>query len=180
MTDSIRKPTQAPRSNGPSAPAPRQPSAGEREWEEKTLAPTLAKSRERSEKFTTVSSYPINRLYTDADLAGWSAARDLNLPGEPPYTRGIHPTMYRESPLDHAPVRRLRLGPRHQRALPLLALAGPDRPLRRLRSPHPDGLRLRTIRSPKAKWANAAWPSARSRTWKCSSIRFRSRASPLP
>jgi methylmalonyl-CoA mutase, N-terminal domain len=95
MTDPVRnrlKP--APEMAVPPA-SPRQPSAAEREWEEKTLAPTLAKSRERAEIFTTVSSYPINRLYTEADLAGWSAARDLNLPGEPPYTRGIHSTMYR-------------------------------------------------------------------------------------
>jgi methylmalonyl-CoA mutase N-terminal domain/subunit len=86
---------QQPAGATPSAVSQRQPSAGEREWEEKTLAPTLAKSPERAEKFTTVSSYPIHRLYTQADLAGWSAERDLGLPGEPPYTRGIHATMYR-------------------------------------------------------------------------------------
>jgi methylmalonyl-CoA mutase, N-terminal domain len=73
----------------------RRPSAGEREWEQKTLAPALAKSSERAEKFTTVSSYPINHLYTEADLSGWSPERDLGLPGEPPYTRGIHSSMYR-------------------------------------------------------------------------------------
>ena len=28
-------------------------------------------------------------------LANWDARRDLGFPGEPPYTRGIHPTMYR-------------------------------------------------------------------------------------
>jgi methylmalonyl-CoA mutase N-terminal domain/subunit len=73
----------------------RTPSAVEREWEEKTLAPTLAKSPERSQQFTTVSGYPIRRLYTQSDLAGWHAERDLGVPGEPPYTRGIHPSMYR-------------------------------------------------------------------------------------
>ena len=52
-------------------------------------------SPERAKEFTTVSSYPIRQLYTLADLANWSEARDLGLPGEPPYTRGIHPTMYR-------------------------------------------------------------------------------------
>src|SRR5277367_1798851 len=75
--------------------AERKPSAAEREWEEKTLAPTLAKSPDRDADFTTVSSYPIRRLYTQADLAGWDASRDLGLPGEPPYTRGIHSTMHR-------------------------------------------------------------------------------------
>jgi methylmalonyl-CoA mutase, N-terminal domain len=75
--------------------AERKPSAAEREWEDKTLRPTLEKSPERSPEFTTVSSYPIQRLYTPADLAGWNAERDLGFPGQPPYTRGIHATMYR-------------------------------------------------------------------------------------
>src|SRR5271169_3726869 len=73
----------------------RKPSAAEREWEEKTLAPTLAKSPDRDADFTTVSSYPIRRLYTQADLASWDPDRDLGYPGQPPYTRGIHATMYR-------------------------------------------------------------------------------------
>jgi len=73
----------------------RNPSPAEREWEENILAPALEKSSERAPEFTTVSSYPIRRLYTQADLAEWSPERDLGLPGEPPYTRGIHPTMYR-------------------------------------------------------------------------------------
>src|SRR5271157_2783151 len=47
---------------------------------------------DRHAQFTTVSGYPIRRLYTDADLP---PARDLSNPGEPPYTRGIHPAMYR-------------------------------------------------------------------------------------
>src|ERR1700733_3267446 len=73
----------------------RNPSAAEKKWEEQTLAPTLAKSPERAHEFTTVSSYPIRRLYTPADLPDWNEERDLGLPGEPPYTRGIHSTMYR-------------------------------------------------------------------------------------
>jgi methylmalonyl-CoA mutase N-terminal domain/subunit len=73
----------------------RKPSEAEKKWEERTLAPTLAKSPERAQEFTTVSSYPIRRLYTPADLPDWSEERDLGLPGEPPYARGIHATMYR-------------------------------------------------------------------------------------
>jgi methylmalonyl-CoA mutase N-terminal domain/subunit len=75
--------------------AARKVSAGERAWEEKTLEPTLAKSPERAHEFTTVSSYPIRRLYTPADLPDWNPEKDLGYPGEPPYTRGIHSTMYR-------------------------------------------------------------------------------------
>jgi methylmalonyl-CoA mutase N-terminal domain/subunit len=78
-----------------SSPVERKPSAAEREWEEKTLRPTLEKSPERAKEFTTVSSYPIRRLYTEADLAGWNPDSDLGYPGQPPYTRGIHSTMYR-------------------------------------------------------------------------------------
>lgn len=73
----------------------RKPSSAETAWERKTLEPTLAKSPERQKEFTTTSLYPIRRLYTEGDLAGWDAARDLGLPGEPPYTRGIHASMYR-------------------------------------------------------------------------------------
>ncbi|HKQ61046.1 MAG TPA: methylmalonyl-CoA mutase family protein [Candidatus Polarisedimenticolaceae bacterium] len=52
---------------------------------------------ERPVEFSTVSSLPIDPLYTAEDLerAGWDPGRDLGLPGEFPYTRGIHPTMYR-------------------------------------------------------------------------------------
>jgi methylmalonyl-CoA mutase N-terminal domain/subunit len=75
--------------------AERKPSAREIQWEQNTLQPTLDKSPERLPEFTTVSSYPIRRLYTQADLAGWDTERDLGYPGQPPYTRGIHSTMYR-------------------------------------------------------------------------------------
>jgi methylmalonyl-CoA mutase, N-terminal domain len=53
------------------------------------------KPAERSAEFTTVSHHPIRRLYTPEDLSGWDPHRDLGLPGDPPYTRGIHPAMYR-------------------------------------------------------------------------------------
>src|SRR5260370_7349713 len=73
----------------------RKPSAKEKAWEENTLRPTLEKNPERQAEFTTISGFPIQRLYTPADLAGWDADRDLGYPGEPPYTRGIHSTMHR-------------------------------------------------------------------------------------
>ena len=37
-------------------------------------------------------------LRTPDDLTGWDAATDLGFPGEFPFTRGIHPTMYRGRP----------------------------------------------------------------------------------
>ena len=80
----------------PASAAQRQASAAEREWEERTLRPAIEKSPDRCADFTTVSSHPIRRLYTGADLADWNPERDLGAPGSPPYTRGIHPAMYRE------------------------------------------------------------------------------------
>jgi methylmalonyl-CoA mutase N-terminal domain/subunit len=77
------------------SPAPRTPSAEEKAWEEKTLAPVLGKSPERHTEFTTISDHPIRRLYTEADLSGWNPETDLGYPGDPPYTRGIHSTMHR-------------------------------------------------------------------------------------
>jgi methylmalonyl-CoA mutase N-terminal domain/subunit len=64
----------------------------------KTVAdtsPALKKASERADAFTTVSGRPIERLYTAEDLDGLSYARDINDPGQFPYTRGIHPTGYR-------------------------------------------------------------------------------------
>jgi methylmalonyl-CoA mutase N-terminal domain/subunit len=85
------------RANGAkkSSSEPLIPSSALQSWEESTLKPTLQKSPERQKEFTTTSGYPIRRLYTEADLSGWDANRDLGFPGEPPYTRGIHSTMHR-------------------------------------------------------------------------------------
>ncbi len=64
-------------------------------WEREVVEPTLKKSPERDVPFTTISGRPIERLYTSDDLAGLDYQRDINNPGEFPYTRGIHPTGYR-------------------------------------------------------------------------------------
>ena len=47
-------------------------------------------------KFITVSSVPVKDLYTPADVAGIDPVSDIGLPGFPPYTRGVHPSMYRQ------------------------------------------------------------------------------------
>ena len=94
MSDKPKGSTQTLPPAEPSA-SHRKPSAQELAWEKNTLQPTLEKSPERDYDFTTTSGHAIRRLYTEADLADWSAERDLGLPGVPPYTRGIHPTMYR-------------------------------------------------------------------------------------
>ena len=94
MSDKV-KGTTTTITTGDAPAAPREPSTQERAWEENTLRPTLEKSPERQSEFTTISGYPIRRLYTPADLPDWDPNRDLGFPGEPPYTRGIHSTMHR-------------------------------------------------------------------------------------
>jgi methylmalonyl-CoA mutase N-terminal domain/subunit len=46
-------------------------------------------------KVFTDSGIEIKELYTDADLAGWDADKQLGRPGNFPYTRGVQPDMYR-------------------------------------------------------------------------------------
>jgi methylmalonyl-CoA mutase N-terminal domain/subunit len=67
-------------------------------WEETTLQQSLTRFPERQERFTTTSSEPIRRLYTPLDVAGLDYQKDLGHPGQYPYTRGVHATMYRGRP----------------------------------------------------------------------------------
>ncbi|WP_265112118.1 methylmalonyl-CoA mutase family protein [Halosolutus halophilus] len=64
-------------------------------WEADTLAPVLDAHGERKERFATVSNHEVDRLYTPEDVADLDLEVDLGFPGEPPYTRGPYPTMYR-------------------------------------------------------------------------------------
>jgi methylmalonyl-CoA mutase N-terminal domain/subunit len=66
-----------------------------KKWQETTLVGTLEKKPERKEAFTTLSDHPIERLYTPLDIQSLDYEKDLGQPGQYPYTRGIHPTMYR-------------------------------------------------------------------------------------
>lgn len=67
-------------------------------WEETTLQRTLSRSPERRKTFITTSSEEISRLYTPLDVQEMEYNRDLGMPGEYPYTRGVHSTMYRGKP----------------------------------------------------------------------------------
>jgi len=64
-------------------------------WEETSLQKALASLPERQNHFITTSSEPINRLYTPLDVSDMDYASSLGLPGEYPYTRGVHPTLHR-------------------------------------------------------------------------------------
>ena len=54
-----------------------------------------AHGRPREDLSETISGRPVKPLYTPLDVAGQDYARDLGFPGEFPYTRGIHDSMYR-------------------------------------------------------------------------------------
>ncbi|MEX2011930.1 MAG: methylmalonyl-CoA mutase family protein, partial [Chloroflexota bacterium] len=93
-------------------------------WTSQRLDPSLRRAAERRTRFSTISDTEVERLYGPwslrTDPAGGPAgaggptavdhrgeplaagrwdefvpARDVGLPGEPPFTRGIHPTGYR-------------------------------------------------------------------------------------
>jgi methylmalonyl-CoA mutase, N-terminal domain len=64
-------------------------------WRATTRARAIAAAPERRARFETSSGIEIADAYTAADAAGLDEARDLGLPGEYPFTRGVQPTMYR-------------------------------------------------------------------------------------
>ena len=68
-----------------------------RRWREATRAKALKSAPERRERFATSCDLEIADLYTADDLAaaGFDPERDLGLPGEFPFTRGVQATMYR-------------------------------------------------------------------------------------
>jgi methylmalonyl-CoA mutase, N-terminal domain len=72
--------------------------AGFKHWEQTTLKQTLDKKPESREAFITTSSVPINRLYTPQDIAETDYLKDIGLPGDYPFTRGVHATGYRGKP----------------------------------------------------------------------------------
>ena len=62
-------------------------------WRRETLAPIVDQVGEREEEFSTdVEGLAVKPLYTASDLPDELTA---DLPGEPPFTRGIYPNMYR-------------------------------------------------------------------------------------
>jgi len=65
------------------------------EWENNALKKTLERFPERKEKFVTGSGKEVVRLYTPDNLEEFDYTKELNFPGEFPYTRGVQPTMYR-------------------------------------------------------------------------------------
>ena len=100
MARAKRRAARAPRAGGVRAAARRASRPGRENpararWEEAVLRPTLNRQPERAERFTTLSGIEVARLYGPDDIAALDEERDLGLPGAYPFTRGLHPTMYR-------------------------------------------------------------------------------------
>jgi methylmalonyl-CoA mutase N-terminal domain/subunit len=64
-------------------------------WHTEVVEPALARYPERRDQFVTLSDIPLQRLYTPLNVGPDDYLEQLNFPGQFPYTRGVHPTMYR-------------------------------------------------------------------------------------
>ena len=64
------------------------------DWEQGPLQKSLDRG-ERKPSFETPSGLPVKTVYTPADVADLDYERDLGMPGQYPFTRGIQPNMYR-------------------------------------------------------------------------------------
>jgi methylmalonyl-CoA mutase N-terminal domain/subunit len=64
--------------------------AARERWERES-----AKAPRREQPPTTVSGVPIDALYTPDNLSDFDPEADLGYPGQYPFTRGVHATMYR-------------------------------------------------------------------------------------
>ncbi len=60
------------------------------QWRDKN-----AGAEHRRPDYKTPSQIPVNQVYTPEDLQDSDYLRDLGMPGEYPYLRGVHPTGYR-------------------------------------------------------------------------------------
>jgi methylmalonyl-CoA mutase N-terminal domain/subunit len=67
----------------------------EARWNEGVVREWLERLPERREEFLTSSGFEMKRLYTPGDTADVDYLRDLGFPGDYPFTRGLHATMYR-------------------------------------------------------------------------------------
>ncbi|MEM2103191.1 MAG: methylmalonyl-CoA mutase family protein [Candidatus Bathyarchaeia archaeon] len=64
-------------------------------WEKTTLPNWIKQCPECKSEFRNHSGIQIKRLYTPEDVKEMDYMRDLGFPGEYPFTRGLHATMYR-------------------------------------------------------------------------------------
>jgi methylmalonyl-CoA mutase N-terminal domain/subunit len=65
------------------------------EWERGIVEPLISGHPERRSEFVTGSDKPVDRLYLPESFSEAQYLEKLGFPGQYPYTRGVHPTMYR-------------------------------------------------------------------------------------
>ena len=65
-------------------------------WEEASAKGKPRKGPGSGAVDRTISDLPLQPIYGPADVSGQDLGRDLSFPGQFPYTRGIHPNMYRD------------------------------------------------------------------------------------
>src|SRR5437773_190330 len=69
--------------------------AQQQRWQTQVVEPVLARTPERQTHFTTSSGLTLKRLYTPLHSPDADYLEQRNFPGQFPFTRGVHPTMYR-------------------------------------------------------------------------------------
>jgi methylmalonyl-CoA mutase N-terminal domain/subunit len=88
--------SRAARNGAPKNGTPRIETGADWDAQRRAWEATRAGSKQRDGVYPfTISGVPIKALYTPEDLAGMDLGRDLGYPGEYPYTRGVHSSMYR-------------------------------------------------------------------------------------
>ena len=146
--------------------------ARHRAWQERRVRPALERAPERRTGFSTISDVEVERLYgpwswaagPDGEPAGpggptavdhlgeplspgrWDGfdpLRDVGLPGEPPFTRGIHPTAYRSRLWTMRMFAGFGAAEDTNARFRQLLAAGQTGPVDRLRHAHPVRLRHR-------------------------------------
>ena len=65
------------------------------EWRETTAKQAREKTKERQSRFVTSSNIEIDSLYSEESQGDFNPHTQLGYPGEFPFTRGVHPGMYR-------------------------------------------------------------------------------------
>ncbi len=67
----------------------------EKQWEENCYKPLTERKPERKPKFKNLSDIEIKPVYLPTDIEDIDYLEDIGFPGEYPFLRGIHATMYR-------------------------------------------------------------------------------------
>jgi len=65
------------------------------EWEKNCYLKLVKENPELREKFENLSGIQIKNIYTPSDISQLNYLNDMNFPGEYPFLRGVHTTMYR-------------------------------------------------------------------------------------